>query len=130
MNLKLLQFFHTGHPLNLKNYILFLTLSIRKFIPNLAQLCHPLRPLFRKSIRYTWTDEHTVHFKAIKTRIANYPENTHYNPQFETRIKSDASRSGLGAALEQLTVDGWKLISFAARFLNSNEERYGINEQE
>ena len=54
----------------------------------------------------------------------------HYNPQFETRIKCDASRSGLGAALEQLTVDGWKPISFASRFLNSSEERYSINELE
>ena len=54
----------------------------------------------------------------------------HYNPQFETRIKCDASRSGLGAALEQLTVDGWKPISFASRSLNSSEERYSINELE
>ena len=36
----------------------------------------------------------------------------------------------MGAALEQLTVDGWKPISFASRFLNSNEERYSINELE
>ena len=34
------------------------------------------------------------------------------------------------AALEQLTVDGWKPISFASRFLNSNEEPYSINELE
>ena len=65
-----------------------------------------------------------------KTRIANHTENIHYNPQLETRIKCDASRSGLGAALEQLTVDGWKPISFASRFLNSSEERYSINELE
>ena len=69
-------------------------------------------------------------FNAIKTQIANHTENTHYNPQLETRIKCDASRSGLGAALEQLTVDGWKPISFASIFLNSNEERYSINELE
>ena len=36
----------------------------------------------------------------------------------------------MGAPLEQLTVDGWKPISFASRFLNSNEERYSINELE
>ena len=103
---------------------------ISKFIPNLAQLCHPLRPLLRKSTKFVWTDTHTLHFNAIKTRIANHTENMHYNPQFETRIKCDASRSGLGAALEQLTVDGWKPISFASRFLNSSEERYSINELE
>ena len=76
------------------------------------------------------TYEHTLHFNAIKTRIANHTENTYYNPQIETRIKCDASRSGLGAALEQLTVNGWKPFSFASRFLNSNEERYSINELE
>ena len=103
---------------------------ISKFIPNLAQLCHPLRPLLRKSTKYIWTDTHTLHFNAIKTRIANHTENIHYNPQLETRIKCDASRSGLGAALEQLTADGWKPISFASRFLNVSEERYSINELE
>ena len=103
---------------------------ISKFIPNSAQLCHPLRPLLRKSTKYIWTDAHTLHFNAIKTRIANHTENIHYNPQLETRIKCDASRSRLGAALEQLTVDGWKPISFASRFLNSSEERYSINDLE
>ena len=45
-------------------------------------------------------------------------------------IKCDASSSGLGAALKRLTVNGWKPISFASIFLNSNEERYSINELE
>ena len=70
----------------------------------------------------------TLHFNAIKTRIPYHTKNIHYNPQLETRITCDASRSGPGAALEQLTVNGWKQISFASRFLNSNEERYSINE--
>ena len=82
--------------------------SIGKFIPNLAQLCYHLRPLLRKSTKYIWIDNHTIHFDAIKTRIANQTENTHYNPQLETSIKNDASCSGLGAAFEQLTVNGWK----------------------
>ena len=103
---------------------------ISKFIPNLAQLCHSLRPLLRKSTKYIWIDENTKRFNAIKTRIANHTENIHYNPQLENRIKCDASRSGLGAALEHLTVNGWKPISFASRFLISDEERYSINELE
>ena len=99
-------------------------------MPNLAQLCHPLRPLLRISTKYIWTDDHTTHFNAIETRIANHTKKIHYNPQLETRTKCDASRSGLGAALEQLTFDYCKPITFASRFLNSNEERYGINELE
>ena len=45
-------------------------------------------------------------------------------------MKCDASRSGLGAALKQLTVDGWKPIAFASRFLNSCEERHSVNKLE
>ena len=48
----------------------------------------------------------------------------------ETRIKCDASRAGLGAALEQRTPTDWHTVAFASRFLNSNEERYSVNELE
>ena len=102
---------------------------IGKFIPNLAQISL-LRPLLKKSSKFIWTAEHENCFIEIKNRIANAPANSHYNPQLETRVKCDASRSGLGAALEQLTVDGWKTIAFASRFLNSCEERYSVNELE
>ena len=48
----------------------------------------------------------------------------------ETRIKCDASRQGLGAALEQLDCDWWKTMAFAPRFLINTEERYSTNELE
>ena len=103
---------------------------IGKFIPNLAQISHPLRPLLRKSSIFILTAEHENCLKEIKTRIANATEYSHCNWQLETRVKCEASRSGLGAALEQLTVDGWKPIAFASRFLNSCEESYSVNELE
>ena len=45
-------------------------------------------------------------------------------------MKFDASRSGLGAALEQNTSDGRKPIALASRFLNPTEERNRVNELE
>ena len=101
-----------------------------KFIPNLSQLCHPLRPLLKKNTKFIWKTEHDTHFQAIKDKVAKATENTHYNPHLETRIKCDASRAGLGAALEQSSPTGWHTVAFASRFLNSNEERYSINELE
>ena len=103
---------------------------LSKFIPNLAKICHPLRSLLKKNEKFLWTEYHQTHFEHIKTVIANATENTHFNPTLETRIKCDASRQGLGAALEQLDCEGWKTVAFASRFLNSNEERYSINELE
>ena len=103
---------------------------ISKFIPNLANISHPLRPLLRKSSKIIRTEVNGSSFIELKNRFTNATENSHYNPQLETRVKCDASRSGLGAALEQLTVDGWKPIAFTSRFLNSREEHYSVNELE
>ena len=96
---------------------------LSKFIPNLAKICHPLRPLLKKSEKFIWTNNHQKHFEHIKTVIANATENTHFNPTLETRIKCDASGQSLGAALEQLDCDEWKTVAFASRFLNNNKER-------
>ena len=84
----------------------------------------------KKSEKFIWTDIHQKHFEYIKTVIANATENTHFNPTLETRIKCNASRQSLGAALEQLDCDGRKTVAFASRFLNNTEERYSINELE
>ena len=94
---------------------------IGKFIPHLAQLCHPLRPLLKKSVKFIWTDEHTKHFNLNKEKIANSTENSHYNPKLDVRVKCDDSSSGLGAALEKNTPDGCEDFS---------EERYSVNESE
>ena len=42
----------------------------------------------------------------------------------------DASRDGIGCALEQETPDGWATIAYASRFLNSCENKYSVNELE
>ena len=103
---------------------------LSKFISNLAKICHPLLPLLKKIGNINYTENRQIHFKHNKTTIANATKNTHFNPTLETRVKCDASRQGLGAALEPLDCEGWKTVAFASRFLNINEERYCINELE
>ena len=93
-------------------------------------MCHSLRPLLKKRTKFVWNDEQETHFQSVRNRVANATENTHYNPHLETRIKCDASRAGLGAALEQRSSTGWHTIAFTSRFLNSNKERYSVNELE
>ena len=64
----------------------------------------------------------------MKNKVANATEITHVNPHLETRIKCDASRSGLGAALEQRSQTSWHTVALASHFLKSNDERYSDNE--
>ena len=52
----------------------------------------------------------------------------HFDTKRKTRVKTDASRSGLGAVLEQKTCNGWETISYASRFLNKADDKYSMNE--
>ena len=55
----------------------------------------------------------------------------YYDSKKDTRVKCDASHSGLGATLEQKTEDNeWVPIAFASRYLNVQEKKYSTNELE
>ena len=90
--------------------------QLSKFIPNAASLTDKLRPLLKeenekkkmKNIRlpvkkFEWDSQHSVVFEAIKKAVANIAMINYYNHSREDRVKCDASHSGLGATLEQLT---------------------------
>ena len=63
----------------------------------------PLSPFSKKHVKFLWTEEHTLHFNTIKYKIAASTENIHYKPKLDVPVKCDASRSGLGAVIEQIT---------------------------
>ena len=70
-------------------------------------------------------------FSNILQLIANITKMYHYDQSRNSRVKCDASHSGLGAALEQeIEKDVWVPIAFASRFLNDQEKKYSTNELE
>ena len=106
------------HPRSLKQLRSFLGSinHLSKFIPNAANLTDKLRPLLReenekkklKNIKvpvqnFVWGPEYTEVFEDIKNAVANIAQLNCYDPVRETRVKCDASHSGLGASLEQQT---------------------------
>ena len=124
------------HPKTLKQLWSFMG-SIHhliKFIPKLAELTEPLRPLLKKTDnknnRLKWNDTHSQTFANIKQRIKQFIENKHFDITKETRIKCDASNKGLGASIKQKHGNIWHTIAFASRFLNNYESRYSTNELE
>ena len=106
-----------------------------KFLPNLAELSEPLRPLLSKANtkaqkKLDWNEKHTEAFNQIKTQIQNITENKHFDTEKQTRVRCDGSKKGLGACLEQKYGNTWKPVAYASRFLNNLEERYSTNELE
>ena len=67
----------------------------------------------------------------INDEIKEVSELSHFKRNQDIRIICDASKQGLGAALQQSQKNGeWKPICFASRFLTDFEAKYSINELE
>ena len=89
-------------------------------------------------ISFHWTEAQNEAFEKLKELVANITKNYHYSPDRKTRLKGDASKSGLGAWLEQQNIGeeerlpdrGWLAIAFASRQLNAQEVKYSTSELE
>lgn len=99
---------------------------VSRYIPNFSDLTFPYRQLLKKDAPWTWAEPQQQAFTAIKQLISSAPVLSHYNPQKELVIQTDASSKGLGSCLMQ---DGHP-ISFASRALTDCETRYAQIEKE
>ena len=106
---------------------------LQHFIPEL----HKYTVAFRASLKaenkksFLWGKEQDTAFQKILDLIANIPNLYHYDASKASRVKCDASHSGLGACLEQeVAPNVWAPIAFPSRFLNSTEIKYSSNELE
>ena len=104
---------------------------LQRFLPNLQVHSDQLRPSLKASnkSKFVWGDCQQTAFSNILQLIANITKMYHYDQSRNSRVKCDASHSGLGAALEQeIEQDVWVPIAFASRFLNDKEKKYSTNE--
>lgn len=105
--------------------------QLGKFLPNLSQLCGPLRALLRKESSWLWGPHQQQAFSAMKSLITRPSSLAHYDPDRATVIAADASRAGLGAVLLQVQPDGERRpVYFASRSLTPAELNYAIIELE
>ena len=70
-----------------------------KFIPNLARISEPLRPLLSKANtksqnKLDWKDNHTIAFNDIKDQIKQITENKHFDTSKQTRVDATPAKKG------------------------------------
>ncbi|CAM1296134.1 Uncharacterised protein r2_g539 [Pycnogonum litorale] len=120
-------------PRNVKDVRSFLGMAnqLGKFSSKLGQLSAPLRELLHKNTFWFWDIAQEQAFSEIKTELQRSVELASYSPLRDTVIHTDASRSGIGAALLQVQDDGeLRLVCAASRSLSDTEKRYATIEQE
>ena len=101
-----------------------------KFVPNLSDETAPLRQLLEKDVIWHFDERHDKAVKTLKGLVTSSPVLAYFDPALPLRITADASKTGLGAVMEQQHQDGWKPIAFASRALTQCEQNYAQIEKE
>ena len=122
-------------PRNITDLRAFLGLAqqLASFIPDLAHMTSPLRPLLKKGNAWIWLDEHEQEFRKIKSLLISKSVVHPFDPDKKTVLLTDASRlHGLGFALLQMQNGGenYSLIQCDSCSLTETQERYATIELE
>ena len=73
-----------------------------RFQPNLAHKMSPLYALLKKNVLWKWSDAHQHAFESIKNDLSDKVLLTHYDPEAELILTSDASPLGIGSILNNV----------------------------
>ncbi len=104
----------------------------RRFIPNAANLLHPLNRLLSGASPkvLVWSEDATTAFTAVKTALANATLLSHPQLGAPTCIMTDASDSAVGAVLQQFIHGQWQPLAFFSKSLKPAETRYSAFDRE
>ncbi|CAC5426704.1 unnamed protein product [Mytilus coruscus] len=99
---------------------------LSKFLPKLSDICEPLRKLTLKDSEFCWIENHDKALEEIKRLVTAEPVLRYYDPKLQLTVQSDASQTGLGAAVMQED----RPVAYAIRALTDTETRYAQIEKE
>ena len=105
----------------------------RKFIPNLADIAHPLYELIKSKgkVSFKWEAEHQVSFDQIKSILTSGQVMAHPRTDREFVLDVDASDYALGVELSQADENGdLRPIFYGSRHLEKSERAYSATARE
>lgn len=120
-------------PTNISELQSFLGLAnyYQVFIKNMHDLRAPLNKLLKKDQPWHWSSDCQTVFEKIKETLTSDLFLTHYNPNLEIVVASDASSYGLGACMLHKMPNGNMMpIAHASRSLLPAERQYSQIEKE
>ena len=103
----------------------------RRFIYNYAELVLPLTRLTRKNIPWSFSEECQKSFDALKQAFTTTPVLTHWIPDTQVTVETDASDYAIAAILSITTPENEiHPVAFHSCTLSSSELNYDIHDKE
>ncbi len=123
---------NTKEPNNLKDLKSYVCLAsfFHESIPYLSTTAKPLRALYKKNAKFTWSNTHAEAFNKIKQSLIKDCL-AHFDPKQEIELWVDASSVGIGAFLINTDRNNKrKLVSCASKTFDEAENNLSMVEKE
>ncbi|UYV78686.1 K02A2.6-like [Cordylochernes scorpioides] len=120
-------------PDNVKKFRQFMGLAnyYRKFVKDFSKISFPLVLLTRKNQPFIWNEEVEESFAKLKMALSTKPVLAIYNPDYPSKVYTDASKYGIGAILTQIGPDNEEhVIAYYSKTLQPHQENYSAYEME
>ena len=103
----------------------------RRFIPRFATIASPLHALTQKNAVFKWTTECDDAFRSLQTLLTEAPILGYPHPDRRFILDTDASSTGMGAVLSQVSSDNREVvIAYASKSLSKSQRNYAASKRE
>lgn len=107
----------------------------RRFIRHASDIQRPLNQYLKGNkkndkTRIEWSDEARNAFESCKTAILKASELQYHDPNAEVVLMVDASDTGIGGALHQVTKYGLRPVAFYSTRLTEPQQKYSTYDRE
>ena len=119
-------------PKSAKEFQQFLGLAnyYRQHIYKFSDIAAPLNNLTKKEVSFDWSEECQKAFEKLKQTLCEAPTLGYPKPQGRFILDTDASDVGIGATLSQIQEGKEKVIAYASKKLNKQQQRYSVTRRE
>ena len=95
----------------------------RQYISNFSHIASPLTQLIKKNVKFIW--DHSCHtaFEILKEKLCSAPGLAFPKPEMQYILDKDASDVGIGSVLSQVQDGHERVIAYASKKLNAQQQR-------
>ena len=119
-------------PSNVKEIQSFLGLCsyYRQYIKNFSHIASPLINLTKKKVKFIWDESCQSAYEMLKEKLCTAPILAFPKPGSKYILDTDASDTGIGCVLSQVQEGKEKVIAYASKKLEPQQQQYSVTRRE
>ena len=102
----------------------------RQYISNFSHIAQPLTQLTKKTVKFNWDQSCQAAFEILKEKLCSAHILACPKPGLKYILDTDASDVGIGAVLSQVQDGKERVIAYASKKLNAQQQRYSVTRRE